>query len=140
MFCLNVLEFGDFLLIAERGRNRITQVFLDDDYSITPLRLPAGLRPRDVAYDPVEQRVYWTDISRRQIIRAFLNGSATEVIVRDVLGLAGLAVDVVARNLYLVDNWRRSIEVANLDGTYRKTLVNENLRAFKGLALDLKGR
>ena len=32
-------------------------------------------------YDLVEQKVYWTDVRRRTISRAYLNGTDQEVVV-----------------------------------------------------------
>ena len=37
-------------------------------------------RPVAIDFDPVEQRVYWSDVVAQTISRAFLNGSNQEVI------------------------------------------------------------
>lgn len=48
----------------------------------------------------------------------------------------GLAVDWVGRNLYWCDKGSDTIEVSNLDGKYRKILINEGLQEPRALALD----
>ena len=35
-----------------------------------------------LAFDPVEKRIYWSDVSRKIINRAYLNGQGEEEIVR----------------------------------------------------------
>ncbi|KAG7257364.1 hypothetical protein CRUP_022800, partial [Coryphaenoides rupestris] len=47
----------------------------------------------------------------------------------------GLAVDWVARNMYWTDTGRNTIEVARLDGTSRKVLVNNSLDEPRAIAV-----
>uniref|UniRef100_A0A8C1TDN1 Low density lipoprotein receptor-related protein 4 n=1 Tax=Cyprinus carpio TaxID=7962 RepID=A0A8C1TDN1_CYPCA len=47
----------------------------------------------------------------------------------------GLAVDWVARNMYWTDTGRNTIEVAHLDGTSRKVLVNNSLDEPRAIAV-----
>lgn len=47
----------------------------------------------------------------------------------------GLAVDWVARNMYWTDTGRNTIEVARLDGTARKVLVNNSLDEPRAIAV-----
>ena len=37
--------------------------------------------PTGVDYDPVDGKVYWTDTDTKSISRAFLNGTAQEVVI-----------------------------------------------------------
>ena len=47
----------------------------------------------------------------------------------------GIAVDWIARNLYWTHTGRNVIEVSRLDGTSRKTLVQEDLDEPRAMAL-----
>ena len=47
-----------------------------------------------------------------------------------------LAVDWVGRNLYWTDSVMENIEVAKLDGRFRKILMTKNITSPRGLALD----
>lgn len=95
-----------------------------DSGSLTSLPLSALSSPVALAYDVVEDRVYWTDVSRRTISRSFLNGSSQEVIVDIKLQSPnGLAVDVIGRNLYWTDESTNKLEVSKLDGSYRTALM-----------------
>lgn len=48
----------------------------------------------------------------------------------------GIAVDWIGRNLYWTDTGTDRIEVARLNGTWRKVLISENLDEPRALALD----
>ncbi|XP_069081387.1 low-density lipoprotein receptor-related protein 2 [Pleurodeles waltl] len=76
-------------------------------------------------FDRVERRLYWIDVARRVIERMFLNGTNRETIISyDVPNGEGLAIDWVARKLYWVDATRDSLNVAELDGRFRKRLAD----------------
>lgn len=89
--------------------------------------VPASIHtPVAVDYDYQEQKVYWTDLyyGSGRICRSFLNGSNQECIIKGLDAPKGLAIDGRARNLYFTDNNRNTLEVANLNGTYRRLLFN----------------
>ena len=48
-----------------------------------------------------------------------------------------LAVDWIARNIYWTDGVLRRIEVARLDGSARKIIIQDKLHRPRGLALDV---
>ena len=62
-----------------------------------------------------------------------------KVIIRDDLGeIYGLAVEWESGNIYFTDFVFERIEVANLDGTFRKTLFTRDLYSPRGIAVDSK--
>lgn len=68
--------------------------------------------------------------------RANLDGSGMETVISQGLKTTdGLAVDWVARNMYWTDTGRNTIEVARLDGTSRKVLVNNSLDEPRAIAV-----
>lgn len=73
----------------------------------------------------------------QKISRAYINGSSVEHIVEFGLEYPeGMAVDWVARNIYWADVAFHRIEVASLDGLFRKVLIWEDLEIPRSLALD----
>ncbi|XP_048340432.1 low-density lipoprotein receptor-related protein 2 [Sphaerodactylus townsendi] len=79
-------------------------------------------------FDRVEKRLYWIDVGRRIIERMFLNGTNKEIIINDgVPSGEGIAVDWVGRKLYWVDAYKNCLYVAELDGRFRKKLVDRCL-------------
>lgn len=68
--------------------------------------------------------------------RTNLDGSGMETVISQGLKTTdGLAVDWVARNMYWTDTGRNTIEVARLDGTSRKVLVNNSLDEPRAIAV-----
>jgi len=58
------------------------------------------------------------------------------VVLNNVKSAEGLAVDWISRNIYFTDSETRTIEVASLNGQYRKVLVRSNLKNPRGIAVD----
>uniref|UniRef100_A0A8C0IK70 Low-density lipoprotein receptor-related protein 2 n=1 Tax=Chelonoidis abingdonii TaxID=106734 RepID=A0A8C0IK70_CHEAB len=77
-------------------------------------------------FDRVEKRLYWIDVGRKVIERMFLNGTNKETVISDdVPNGEGIAVDWVGRKLYWVDAYKDCLFVAELDGRFRKKLVDQ---------------
>ncbi len=108
--------------------------------------LPLGIstnisRPVAVDYDPVEGKIYWTDVTLKLIARAFPNGSSVEVIAHNnVTTPDGLAVDYVGRILYWTDAGTNKIEVARMDGSFRRSLITSSIDKPRAIILDIAER
>ena len=97
--------------------------------------------PIAVDYDPVEGKVYWTDVTLKHIVRAYPNGSDLEVVVEgNVVSPEGVAVDWIGRNLYWTDSGTNKIEVSRLDGSSRTSLVTTNVDSPRAIILDVEAR
>ena len=94
-------------------------------------------RPIAVDYDPVEDRVYWTDVAQGRILSAFSNATWMKSLFDcNVKVPDGLAIDYVGRNIYWTDTGTNRIEVARLDGTKRKMLIKNGLDEPRAIVLD----
>ena len=111
--------------------------FPQNPASFTFLPLSNSLsRPVAVAYDFVDDRVYWTDVWRSTISRSFLNGSSQEVVIGKKLDYPyGLAVDFIGRNLYWADTY--NLGISKLDGSHQKALVTTSLYQPRDIILDV---
>ena len=129
----------EFLLFADAARGKVMKVSPDDPGSLRPLNLLSAIRsPVAIDYDSVEDRVYWTDVTRHTISRSFLNGSMFEVLFsRNVRTPEGLAVDPVGRNLYWTDTYTKKLEVSKVDSSYRKALITTNIDKPRDIILDV---
>ena len=54
----------------------------------------------------------------------------------ELLEVNGLSVDWVSKHIYWTDGRRRSVEVANFDGSSRRILVTEHLSQPRGIYAD----
>lgn len=71
-----------------------------------------------------DQMLYFCDVTAKTIFRAPIAGGEKEAIIRhDSLGLEGIAVDWIGRKLYWLDRHAKHLDVAELNGTNRKTLL-----------------
>lgn len=131
-----------FMIVAEAYVGKIYKVALEvPETPCFPLGINTKIsRPVAVDYDPVEGKVYWTDVKLKLVARSFPNGSSVEVIAYNVITPAGLAVDYVGRNIYWTDERTNRIEVARLDGSSRKSLITSSIEKPRAILLDIGER
>ena len=128
-----------FILFADADDKSTKYVSLDTDYfaSVTLFNHLGTQRPIALDYDPVEDRVYWSDIAQGRIISAFFNATSVKTLFRCNVGTPdGLAIDYVARNIYWTDTGTNRIEVGLIDGTGRKLLIKDGLDEPRAIVLD----
>jgi len=131
-----------FVIFAEADSGEIYKVPLEVPETLCyPLGISTNIsRPVAVDYDPVEGKIYWTDVTSELVARAFPNGSSFEVIAHsNVITPGGLAVDYAGRNIYWTDEATSRIEVARLDGSSRRSLITSSVEP-RAILLDLKER
>ncbi|VVD04124.1 unnamed protein product [Leptidea sinapis] len=78
-----------------------------------------------IDFDYKEQKMYFADVSAKTVYRSdFTDPNPTkEVVIRhDSHGLEGIAIDWIGRKIYWLDRHSKNLDVAELDGTRRKTL------------------
>ena len=84
--------------------------------------------------------IYWTDVGRKTIQRANLDGSNLQTLVsRGLVSPYGIAVDVAGGKMYWTDYDTDRIQCANLDGSNVQTLVARGLENPAEIALDVTG-
>ena len=137
------LSSDKFLLFAEGSSARIYKVPLAvPETPCSPLGIKTNIsRPVAVDLDPIKGKVYWTDVTLKQIVRSYPNGSDLEVIAeRNVENPDGIAVDWIGRNVYWTDYRTSKIEVSRLDGSYRFSLITSGLDNPRAVILDINAR
>ena len=136
---LHFVEMDKFLVFTDADAKSTNIISLDVNYFVAR-RLFFHLgnqRPIAVDYDPVEDRVYWTDVAQGLIISAISNATSLRIPFRcNVKVPDGLAIDHVGQNIYWTDTGTNRIEVARLDGTSRKLLIKDGLDEPRAIVLD----
>ncbi|XP_055899580.1 low-density lipoprotein receptor-related protein 4-like isoform X3 [Biomphalaria glabrata] len=125
-----------YLLFA--ARESIRRISLDtSDYTDVYLSLPDLHNVIALDYDYHDNMVYYTDVYLDVIRRASLNGSQwlENIVLKELATTDGLAVDWIARNLYWTDSGHDVIEVSRLDGSSRKTIIQQGLFEPRAIAL-----
>lgn len=136
-----IAETKKFILFADADDKSTNYIPLDVNYFIsrTLFNHLGSQRPIALDYDPVEDRVYWSDIAHGRIFSAFFNGTSLRTLFHcNVQHPDGLAVDHVGRNIYWTDTGTNSIEVGQLNGKGRKLLIKDGLDEPRAIVLDAR--
>ena len=81
--------------------------------------------------------VYWSDTHAWTINRVNLTSGEVKVILKEDIGeIYSLAVEWESGLIYWTDYVYQRIEVANTDGSSRRTLVTQNVKSPIGIAVD----
>lgn len=92
----------------------------------------------DYVYGP--GLIYWSDVSEEAIKRTVFNTSVPSglqtTVVSSLASPDGLACDWLGNKLYWTDSETNRIEVAELDGAFRKVLFWQDLDQPRAIALD----
>uniref|UniRef100_A0A8C1NTK7 Low density lipoprotein receptor-related protein 4 n=1 Tax=Cyprinus carpio TaxID=7962 RepID=A0A8C1NTK7_CYPCA len=127
--CDNLPE--TFLLFSNRVSVR--RISLDtNDHTDVYVPVPELHNVISLDYDSVERKLYYTDVSLDVIRYAGM--------LSFVLGISGNILKLKKKfkkihSLYWTDTGRNTIEVAHLDGTSRKVLVNNSLDEPRAIAV-----
>ena len=82
------------------------------------------------------KHIYFGENTLGRIYRSNYDGSIKTLIMDDVGNVEGVAIDWIGRKLYWISYQSGTIEVATLDGNYRKVLINTGLENPRGMAVD----
>ena len=137
--CSLFAEVTNFLLFTDADDKSTNMISLDVNYFYVKNLFShlGNQRPIALEYDPVEDRVYWTDVAQGLIISAHSNATSMKILFRcNVKVPDGIAIDRVGRNIYWTDTGTDRIEVARLDGTKRKLLIKDGLDEPRAILLD----
>ncbi len=124
------------LFWSDTGTDRIEVSRLDGSHRHVLISQDLD-EPRDLALDPVNGRMYWSDWGEvPRIERAWMDGTHREIVISDdIVWPNGLALDVAEQKLYWCDAKRDRIEVANVDGTQRRVVIDNILPHPFGLSI-----
>ncbi|XP_076114053.1 low-density lipoprotein receptor-related protein 4-like [Mytilus galloprovincialis] len=124
------------LFWTDTGSDKIEQANLDGTKQITILSKDLD-EPRDIAVDPVEKFVYWSDWGQQpKLERSRYNGTDRQILIdSEIQWPNGLALDLADRKLYWGDAKKQRIERANLDGSNREVVISTDIPHLFGLSL-----
>lgn len=136
MFSYFLSDAKRSLVFGEGQRHLLYQVDLDaEPQRAAPLPIDGILGVNAVAFDPVDQQIYYAEKFPGIIRRNFLNGTAEETVVNGIYFASRVEIDYIYRNIYFTDIIRNRLDVASLDGLYRKFILSEP--GLESIALDL---
>ncbi|KAK3580303.1 hypothetical protein CHS0354_003537 [Potamilus streckersoni] len=82
--------------------------------------------------------LFWSDVSSGHsgIYRSDLDGRNVTTIVRDVGKVQSISADWVSNHIYWTDSQRKTVEIANYDGSGRRILVSTDLQQPQAVIVD----
>ena len=90
-----------FFLFNDADDKSTNIISLDVNYFAAKTLFSHLGRPIALDFDPVEDRVYWTDVGQGLILSAFSNATALKILFRCNVNVPdGIAIDKVGRNIY----------------------------------------
>ena len=94
-------------------------------------------KPRDISLDLVNGWMYWSDWGNNsKIERSWLDGTHREYVVKESITWPnGIALDVEEQKIYWCDAKTERIEMANVDGSERRILLDDTVPHPFGLTL-----
>jgi len=138
VFVIQIAGVTKFILFADPDEDSTNYISLDVNYYVsqTLFKHIGSPPPFALDFDPVEDRVYWSDAYLGQIRSAFFNRTSVKTLFYcNVQTPDGLAIDHVGRNIYWTDAGTKAIEVGRLDGTSRRVLIKDGLDQPRAIAL-----
>ncbi|XP_072037985.1 low-density lipoprotein receptor-related protein 6-like [Amphiura filiformis] len=137
--CKTDITDKDFLLFIDSSLSTIFQGHLNTSGMtiLSAVDLDEVQYPVDLAYDPVEAKVYWTDRSTKSVSRSRLDGSEYQIVAaRNVEDPSGIDLDVLRRQVYWVDEDTKTINVINMDLTGQKVVIEGGLDEPRALTVN----
>ena len=102
VFVIQIAGVKKFILFADAKDNSTNYISLDVNYYVSKtLFKRRSQHPIALDFDPVEDRVYWSEVNHCGIFTAFLNRTSVKILFYcNVQDPDGLAIDHVGRNIY----------------------------------------
>ncbi|KAK7483356.1 hypothetical protein BaRGS_00025416 [Batillaria attramentaria] len=132
----SAVEPSEFFLITS-SEGKIYRMDVETLSNIV-IPIPGVYNPIAVDYDPVEDRLYWTDVGIRQILSAHLDGSGVRI-VRHFNRTAipdGLAIDPLSRLVFYSDSGYDLIAMMSMSGSTHRTIISTDLTQPRAIVLD----
>lgn len=94
----------------------------------------------DFHFEGDQRFIFWADVLENRIYRGTIIGHSLSnvqtIIENGLTRIEGMAVDWIGQNLYWVESHMDQIEVAKLNGSYRRTLISGGMESPRSLVLD----
>ncbi|XP_076455166.1 scavenger receptor cysteine-rich domain-containing protein DMBT1-like [Babylonia areolata] len=135
--CSTAQQPSQFILFTDSQNQSIIRMDLNS-FSFITIPIRGHQNPVAIDYDPVDQRIFWTDVAAKEIRSASLDGSnnATVRKLSPSSSADGIAVDSASRLIFYTDTGTDTIAVLTMSGSAQKVVVRSNLDQPRAIVLD----
>ncbi|XP_073972916.1 nidogen isoform X4 [Rhodnius prolixus] len=135
-FCKEARKQEEEYLLVNKGRT-ILQVPFSPTNRGRPIHINENQTAIGIAFDCVDGRVYWSDITNLQVKSSKYDGTDFKVFMdKGIQSPEGLAIDWLNREVYWTDSGYDKIVAVNLDTKEVRTVASENLVNPRGIAVN----
>ncbi|XP_028028555.1 low-density lipoprotein receptor-related protein 4-like [Bombyx mandarina] len=130
------------LLYARRKDLRLKQLESKKPIDSLDMVIPVETIKSAVAldWDQKSNSIFWTDVEKDTINRAYLNGShQTTIVDSNLIWPAGLAFDWITDKIYWTDGGTNRIEVSKSDGSMRTLLAWDHIDKPRDIVVNPEG-
>ncbi|XP_052220549.1 deleted in malignant brain tumors 1 protein-like isoform X2 [Dreissena polymorpha] len=135
--CLSTTIPNRFLLFTDTTQRSIYRMDMTTK-SYIAIPLPSQENPIAIDYDYIGERLYWTDVSKKMIRTATLDGLSSKTIrVLPSNSVAdGIAVDSISQLIFYSDTGTDIIAVMTMDGSFQSVIINSDLDQPRAVVAD----
>ncbi|XP_021094201.1 low-density lipoprotein receptor-related protein 2 isoform X1 [Heterocephalus glaber] len=134
--CRASTSFNEASVIFSNGRDLVIGDIQGRSFEVLVHSQNRGMA-MGVDFHYREHKVFWTDLMENKVFSIDMNSLKIQEIVNvSIETPENLAVDWVNNKLYIVETRVNRIDMVNLDGSHRVTLIAENLGHPRGVAVD----
>ncbi|XP_052789120.1 deleted in malignant brain tumors 1 protein-like [Mya arenaria] len=135
--CVSSTVPDQFLLFTDTTNKAIFRMDMNS-HSYVKIPLPSHNNPIAIDYDYIGERIYWTDVGRKLIRSASLDGMSSKTIriLPNNSVADGIAVDAVSQLLFYTDTGSDIIAVMTMDGSFQSIIINQGLDEPRAIVVD----
>ena len=135
--CISKSTFVPYILYS--NRLEIRKFDLDNKMSTIVTKGLKNTIVLDYLFE--EETIYWSDITDDVIYKSKFNGQVTQPKPKVVIGqglstVEGIAIDWLNYKIYWIESKFDHIEVANLDGSQRTSIISGDMQNPRAIAID----
>ncbi|XP_041369837.1 deleted in malignant brain tumors 1 protein-like [Gigantopelta aegis] len=137
VMCPSTTTPNNFLLFTDTRKKQIYRMDVST-FSYVQVPLTNHDNPIAIDYDPVDARIYWTDVGLRRIRSASLSGTDEKTVRQLSSGAVpdGIAIDSVSRLIFYTDTGNDIIAVMSIDGFAHKIIIDHGLDEPRAIVTD----
>ncbi|KAL0116729.1 hypothetical protein PUN28_009973 [Cardiocondyla obscurior] len=123
--------------------NTIKVCNLEKQRCATLIKIEHKAKAIALTVDPINKWLFWSQVTQEvdsnelfsKIYRTDMTGADVTIIQSHFGFVTGMAIDYIKSKLYWLDNFQKTIESSNLDGSQHSTFLNTNTSRVRGISI-----
>ena len=125
-----------FIVVAEMRRLRGLELNQSARFTTDIFDPVESSKAIAVDFDARTGNIYWTDYSKKAIMRTKFNTTGNAIVFPGLETPDGMAIDWIGNHIYYTDSTLLVVGMLSMDGYYALPLVHSQLNEPRAIALD----